>query len=622
MTEKNFKNAITIIGNSRSFGDSSGSVAAARHKHRKLLMKRILIGTLIFAIVAVTAGTVLYNVLFKAGHKEKKYNDGVLNGITATTPGPAGKEDQDGIESTVLSGEVPDWFPGNLKINKLGYSGVASEVVSFRMNETGAGSGIELIPVSVYGEHEQCSGVFYNTKTGEVICLLHAFLAASGSVIPDGYDADVFSDRVRNDVSVIRIYEKEHFTTSDLWIYNSKTGNAERVLLPEDCAGFGELNVMGNCLWNGRLCISVNLVDGSHCIIVVDTGTGETKTVFKNSERQVTGQFLSENLLLISDGGNYFLNLDTLKLVEVIGDYNYYADGTVFSVKNWGWAAINEIEVAAYDVLTGAELENKTVLVQTVLENGVPAFITKNTTTGEEKTVLEYYSGNCYIWSRDYSYFYVFSAVNRKLVCYSAADGEWFSTRVPAVSVEPAVIDGRQYEVYAEYAIAVSDDCHEVTLYYSRTFEERAELPDYTDEKVDSPYWEQYCGIKQHNFVNCSFFTVAYEEDIYHDGNGIIYGSCINDMETFRDVLLICLEGKGEYMEETIKGDFIGSSKLYIRCGSLRMYIWDEGENTYLLMIGNYLTPQKSDLLLYLIPDAVYDSVVERLSRVNSRDVW
>ena len=155
MTEKNFKNAITIIGNSRSFGDSSGPVAAARQKHRKLLMKRILIGTLIFAIAALTAGTVLYNVLFKAGHKEKKYNDGVLNGITATTPGPAGKEDQDGIESTVLSGEVPDWFPGNLKISKLGYSGVASDVVSFRMNETGAGSGIELIPVSVYGEHEQ-----------------------------------------------------------------------------------------------------------------------------------------------------------------------------------------------------------------------------------------------------------------------------------------------------------------------------------------------------------------------------------------------------------------------------------------------------------------------------------
>ena len=581
MTNKKFEEALTIIGNSSGFEENSDLIRdrLLRKRRRNTLFATIAL----VLVIGMTGGVIARNLLLK--------KNGVIQ------------------NDNVPPGEVPNRVPHTFEVKRLLYSDAGDDIISFRTDASGA----DLIPATVLGEHENCSGVYYDVKSGQTICILHEFLSVSGIGIPENCSADIRMDIFRSELAAITIFGTADGKNTGIWLFDRSAGRAEQIRLPEECVSYNELSIYNDCLCNGKLCISVNS-QTNHFVVIYDVETGMITKVAVTDGEFIEGRFLSDNIIQISDGGNHFYNLATKKRVNVIGEYNYYFGGKVYSVKNWGWASRNEISVAAYDAETGTKLYNEPVLVQTVLDNGAPAFITKNTSTGEEKVVIDNYSGNCYTWSRDHAYFYAYSAENRRLACYSAKDGTWFLTQVPGISVEPVEKDGKKFYVYAEYAITVSDDHNKVLLYYTRTLEEAEPIPDHSDEKVDSVYWNEYCEIKDLNFKDSSFFIFSLEEDIKNAEGGIVYGSDSDNMQTLRDIIIDCLENRGERIDKQLTVENKYSAKLHLTAGTLFAYICEEEGVFYLSMNYNKPWPDKSGNEVYEIPENIVERILDRLT--------
>ena len=374
--------------------------------------------------------------------------------------------------------------------------------------------------------------------------------------------------------------------------------------------------VYENCLWNGKLAVGVNPAEGIHFTYVLNTDTGETAVVpgTENNEWS-SASFIGDNILLLTADGYSFLNIDTGVQVEVIGEYNYFTDGKVFSVKNWGWANHNDVEVAVYDASTGAVLDNETVLVKTVLDDGTKVFLAKNSSSGEETVIIDNYDQNAFTWSGDYAYFYVFSAAGRKLVCYSAKDGKWFANQAMGISAVPVTIDGKEYAVDASYALAVSVGNNDVTIYYTRVLDETPVLPDYEDEKVDSAYWDKYIEIKAANFDEKDHFSM------WIDRNSV--GINVKDMTWLRDeILTICDCNRIDKVPDQADSDH---RKLEIHCGSMEISFIEYEDVCFAYLGYNMLIPVGGHgyaAEMYEIPRALIESVVDYYNETYSSGKW
>lgn len=506
-----------------------------------------------------------------------------------------------------VSSESQKWFKDKIVcVKQLSYTALNSEVMT--LNASGIGT--ELISAEAFGEHSDCTGVYYNPDKDEIVCLYHEFLASSQTTLNEGIGVEFIADTVRNELFAVRLYEKTGLSTEGLWIFDRSTNQASSLPLPDGCSGYNELYIYNKSLCNGRLSAGVNTDDGNHFIYVYNTETKKGIKLIESVNPWISAEFLSERILLVTCDGYSFYNVDTGTAVGVIGEYNYYANGKVYSVKNWGWANHNDVEVAAYDAETGAMIENETVLVQTVLDNGAKAFLTKNTTTGEETIVLTDYIQNCYTWTRDGRFFYTYSAANQSLLCYSASDGEWFLSHVPAINTEPVTIDGISQSVFVSYAISVADNGKNVLLYFTRTVEEIPEIPDYGDEKVDSPFWDKYREMKALNFADETCFGFAVKENVNIDGATIYLGS--DDMKGFRDILISCLKEGTLIPDKTAAGEYFHSKELALSCGFLMMDFFSENGKWYLRM--GYHMPQPVGWIteIYEIPKTLFEEINER----------
>ena len=501
---------------------------------------------------------------------------------------------------------APSWFSkGTLKLMPLLYKDLSRKIDSLRPPVIGA----DLIPTTVLGEHEDCPGVFYDPANGSIICLYHEFLEASGVTIPDSRYIEFKLDRVRGELTAVRIYDKNSVRTTDLWMFDRSASRAWRVPLPEGAASYDDINVYSNGLWNGRLCVSVNGGDNAHFISVYDVDNGSYTKVADNSNGSwISGEFIAENIIIISSDGYAFYNMDKGITIDVIGEYNYYANGKVYSVKNNGWALHTEVEVAAYNAATGAKLKNQSVLVRTVLDDGTRVFLVKDSTTGEENVILRNYDYSCYTWSRDYNYFYAFSSAEKRILCYSAADGNYFTNPCSGISVEPVVRDGKNYKVYAEYALAVADNNQDVYIYYTRTLEEMPDIPAYENEKVDSPYWDTYREIKFVNFDKEKVFFVGHKEDIV--GAARISRECY-DMTVLRDFILKCLEQRGDIIDPQLVENRMNHLNTYIFCGSFMMDVFDVDGRYYVSMSGKPCSYYGKNGIMFEIPEALFREMAE-----------
>ncbi|MBO5077858.1 MAG: hypothetical protein J5584_09720 [Clostridia bacterium] len=622
MTDKEFKEAMQAIAGREDSAQYYNGVANFKKKRKAFGTGLVCVAIAAAAVIAVTLGISLSRT---NGRKAPSIDqEPVLAGPTQTTaPMPTTAPDAATVPaSTTLPAPTTapatpenhagsDWFgAASLNVVPLSYAGLDQSLNSL----DAAGFGAELIPASVMGEHAECPGVYYNPLNNEIICLYHEFLRASGVNIPDGQYPEFNPDKVRSGLVAVRIYDTVSVETVDMWIFDRITGTAARVALPDGANSYRELGLYGDCLWDGRLCISINTGSDRHFVDVYNVDDGGSLRIWDHIDGPgVTGSFLTDNIMEISAAGTYFYNIDTGVIAEVAGEYNYSIGGKVYSVKNNGWALHTEVEVAAYDAATGARLENEPVLVRTVLDDGTRVFLVKNSTTGAETVIVRNYAQNCCAWSKDHAYFYAFSEAERRIVCYSAADGEWFTAQCPGISTEPVIRDGKEYAVHADYAIAVADNARDVYIYYSRTFEEIPEIPDYADEKVDSTYWDAYREIKARNFDGETVFYVGHKENIV-DSVQISY-ECY-DMDVLRDFILKCLEQRGEELEWLTRGTGYKYLDSYYSCGVFSLDVYDFN-GRYLISMGGNPTSYYGHGM-YEIPESLFLELHEFNHRSNT----
>lgn len=262
-----------------------------------------------------------------------------------------------------------------------------------------------------------------------------------------------------------------------------------------------------------------------------------------------------------------------------------------------------------YDASTGKTLDNENVLVQTVLDNGEKIFLTKNTTTGEETILLEDFSGNCYTWTNDGQYFYAFSAVNQKLLCYSASDGDWFLSSVPDIDTEPMKIDVNKEAVFTNYALTVNDSGNNVLLYYTRSIVETPNIPDYDEEEVDSPFWNAYREMKALNFADETYFGFAVKENINIRGEGASIYLGNPDMEKFRDIILACFENGTLIPGKMISEENFQNKDLALNCRFLMMDFFRENGKRYISMAYSKQQPVGFINEVYEIPESLFDEI-------------
>ena len=621
MTKKDFNEAMHIIACSEDGEKYYREIKNAK-KRRKSVKTGVICSVAIVGILSVTLFTIKLSRPVK--ELQPTGNSGEALIVVPATDSPVDSNDEppatveitpsaSSNEPDILSifgqadfGSVDthEWFDSNsIAIKLLSYTGLNSGIRTFN----GSGLGTNLISTEVFGEHQDCPGVYYNPDKDEIVCLYHEFLAASKITLNDGFDAEFIADTLKKDLFVVRIYEENGLLTDGLWVFDRSTGYAATLPLPEGCSGYNEVFIYNKSLCNGRLCAGINTDDGKHFIYVYDTETKDGIRLTDSGSAWISAEFLSERILLITNEGYSFYNVDTGKTIDVIGEYNYYAGGKVFSVKNWGWANHNDVEVAAYDAKTGALPDNENVLVQTVLDDGSKVFLTKNTSAGDETVLLSDYSQNCYTWTRDGSFFYAYSAAEQRLLCYSAADGEWFLTQVPALNTEPMAINGGTQAIFVSYAISVADNDKEVLLYFTRTIEEIPETPDYEDERVDSPYWGKYREMKFRNFADEKCFWIAVKENVNVDGATIYYGSA--DMAGFKYFILSCLENGTLLPDKQATGENYLSKELVLNCGSLIMDFFHEDGRCYLSLGYNLPKPLGWTREIYEIPETLFDEI-------------
>lgn len=507
-----------------------------------------------------------------------------------------------------------EWFSDRaLEVKPIYYANVSDQIESFYTSNLGA----NLISTTMFGEHENCPEVYYDPDTDEVVCFYHEFQKASGVT----YDNDTLilftHDVVLPNISIVSVADAVSVRNRSLWVFDSDTKTAGIIPLPDGLSRYEDLYLYNRSVWNGKVCISVNSDEIGHFIYFYDIRTGSFEKVLERKDNGwISGRFLAENIIELTEDGYSFYNTDTGKQVEIVGEYNYFVDGKVYSVRNNGWASRKDVKVAAYDAYTGEKLENETVLVQTVLDDGTMAFLNKNTTTGEETVMLTKYTMGCYTWSRDHRYFYAYSAANKRLICYSAADGLWFFTDVDDIREEQITLDGIDYIVFKNYGIAVSDDCSQVRLYYTRVLFEKETVPEYEDERVDSPCWDKYRELKMKNFEDEKWFSFS-DEGMLHSESGVIHGRNVSDLTAFRDLLIECLESIVQKTDLTYTVENFEKSEYYFSCGILRMYFWRDGDKCYMDMIYNALQPRGGVDEVYEITPECYNRLM-----VHIFDYW
>ncbi|MBQ7445834.1 MAG: hypothetical protein IJS71_07890 [Clostridia bacterium] len=626
MNNNDFLEALSRICNDPDFDDK---IKSGRRKRAGEITKVILCVVMIFAVIV--AIILFGSLLLKESKPSSPMNNGEelldTDPDTGTTigepvlkdspnpektPGPV-YTDMPGSERTPEPLNNDEWLDSTeLQIRLLTYASMSADVTTLYSDNLG----ISHISAEVKGEHRNCPGCYYNVETGEVVCLYHEFLDISGIMIQNGCGLHFYVDRIRSDLVAVSLYDKDSILTKGLWIYDRKAGTVSETGFPEGCAGYEDLYLYKNCLWNGKLAVSVNSAEGMHCIYILSTDTGVVESV-DGTENNVwsSASFIGDNLLLLTSDGYSFFNINTGTSTEVVGEFNYYTDGKVFSVKNWGWANHKEVEVAVYDTETGLAVEDQPVLVKTVLDDGTRVFLAKNTTSGEETVILDNYDQTAYVWSNDYAYFYAFSDMNDKLVCYSSANGKWISSTVPGISTEPVTIDGKEYTVHPSYALAVSDRYNEVALYYMRTFEEIHVLPEDVEEAGDSSYLDKYREIKTANFDEKDHFSIWLDRDSS--------GVNIKDMTWLRDVILTVLEG--DSVNKTLGQYDVEHRKVMIRCGTVQMWFMEYEDVCYAYLGYNMLNPVGGRGYaeeMYEIPQAVLKSVKDFYNETYKSGEW
>ena len=627
MNSNDFLEALSRICNDPDFDNK---IKAGRKKSTVgVITKAIICIVVIFAIIGTV---VLFGVFFLKDSKPSpsiNNSEGALNTDpdSGTPIDEAVLKDKSNLEKTLepVDTKIPDsertpepfnndeWLDSTaLQIRLLTYASMSADVTTLNSDNLG----ISHISAEVKGEHRDCPGCYYNAETGEVVCLYHEFLDLLGITIQKGYGLHFYVDRIRDDLVAVSLYDEETVLTKGLWIYDRKTGTVAEAEFPEGCAGYEDLHLYENCLWNGKLAVSVNSAEGMHYIYILSTDTGVVEAV-DGTENNVwsSASFIGDNILLLTSDGYSFFNINTGTSTEVVGEFNYYTDGKVFSVKNWGWANHKEVEVAVYDAETCAAVEDQPVLVKTVLDDGTRVFLVKNSTSGEETVILDNYDQTAYVWSNDYAYFYAFSDMNDKLVCYSSANGKWISSTVPGISTEPVTIDGKEYTVHPSYALAVSDRYNEVALYYTRAFEEIHVLPEDVEEAGDSPYLDKYKEIKTANFDEKDHFSIWLDRDSS--------GVNIKDMTWLRDVILTVLEG--DSVNKTLGQDDVEHRKVMIRCGTVQMWFMEYEDVCYVYLGYNMLNPVGGRGYaeeMYEIPKAVLESVKDFYNETYKSGEW
>lgn len=635
MNSNDFRDALSEIGNSADIQSMAEAVA----KKRKNTVKITILSAAAVFVVAAVAGVIL---IINSGNN--KVNGGSGNGpvLVADTPSPA-PESTDGegaldtpeaeeptpevnsAEPTALPTEEPTetpeptpephylalepfWAKGEvLSIRNLGYDLIAPDIVSLE----GGSISAKFIPTTVFGEHETCGKLYYNTETGAVFCVYHEFLKASGIEIPEDCAVYYLQDTVREDLICIMIEKRDTLELTDLWLFDMDDGTAARVELPAECESYAEINVYTPGLYNGRLALSVNGADDKHFVSVFNSATGEHAKMLENIDQShISATFLAENVILISKAdGNYAYNTDTGSFFNVVGEHNICFDGLIYSVKNWWGAFHTEVKVAVYDAGTGEKVENRPVLVLTVLDDGSRAIIRVDSDTGEETVIIDQYDERATAWSKDYAYFYAYSSKYNKVLCYSVSSGDWTVAETEPLEKGDVEIDGERYFVFDSYSIAVDENCKDVTLYYTRTVEKLQEIPGYEDERVDSPYWDMYREIKALNGLDqTTRWFVSYKEDRTKYG---WYGHDVSNMEVLRDIILKCLEGRGELIDYNLTEQDYDDVVLYISYGTFRMYFLEKNGQYYLSLCANMAPPRGFVEEYSGIPEALYKEIVD-----------
>ncbi|MBQ3894131.1 MAG: hypothetical protein II739_02290 [Clostridia bacterium] len=527
------------------------------------------------------------------------------------------------------SSEPTTFTQDGVTVTYLSYKNANRELISFNGGSVGA----EMIPTDVMGEHSGCGGVYYNQYTGEIICLEHEFIKASGINVGKERLEFIVDRADRNNVAVTVLYENHH-TPSGIWVMNRSEGTVTALPLPDGYQGFraGVLSLYVSDIYDGVVCVCVNSSQAGHYISLYDYKAGKTETAHYVEGKRTTGVFLTGNILEIQnfwDTPSYdgetevvnhhetlFYNLDTKILVGLQGDSNYYFGGKVFSVDDYQFPSSG---VAAYDAATGEVLANEKVLVIRENKHGsIRQISIKDTTTGEETVITENALASCMAWSDDNSRFYAYSLENGELYCYFTESQTWATISLKGISKDPEQIDGRVYAVFVDYSLAVGDNPEDVTIYYSRTLQEVPETPAYEDERVDSPCWDEYRDIKFWNgFEKETYFQYATRENIIHgDGFGSIHTKRCDDFNLLKSLIIYSLESRGGFTEtkEFKVPDSVLVCAVY--CRSFHMSFYELGDGMFLRIDREYSPLVEVVSGIYEFPKEAFQKIEEALAAI------
>ena len=619
MTREQFREALAAAGEKYVTDEN----ALRKRARSGIIIKSCIIGAaVVFAAGAVLSAVLIFNA--SADPSGGNPSDALVNVDPEVTP----SETQNGILKESDPAETPfgsdscqdNSTPGpsvapsetetGFNVKMLSFQSLEDELVSFGADAFST----RLISSTVKGEHEFCSGVFYDQQTGKIVCFEHEFLSASGMPIPEGCHLDFAIDAKNKNLAAVMIREQYTSRLADLWILDRKSGTASRVPLPGMCADYSEVGLWSRGLRGGMICLSVNTKSGGHFLYMCNSETGEAFVLTKSTGNSfVYGEFLADGILSVHiDGESYFYNTDDDMLTKTVGEYNYCNGGVVFSVRSWGGARHNDVVVAAYDAVTGEALDNMKVIALSFDDNGDGIFILKNTSGGDETVIFDDYIEPCYGWNDDFSYFYAYSEKNSSLLVFDAARQIWETVPLERVPKEPEVINGRTHVVYVSYYLAIGDGPGDVTIYYKRTLWECKETPDYDDEKVDSPYWDEYRDIKFRNFADETSFEYADKSGIC---DNCVYGREIRDMTLLRDIILECLEAKGslykDYRDTNDEGVMVG----HLYCRNFRIIFRQYGDTLCISMPRNVspLADYNDSGSNYVFPESVFRDIEKRI---------
>ena len=499
---------------------------------------------------------------------------------TETPDGPQGTREPYYVEPFWLKGE-------SLTVKKLGYGG-SSNIVSFGEGSVSA----KIIPTTVFGEHENCGKVYYNTETNETYCVYHEFLKASGVTVPEGYYIYYEQDTVRDDLMCIKIVDPGDLGTTDLWLFDMDDRLAKRVGLPEGSGSYKDIKIYTPGLCNGKLALCVSDDIGDCYISIFNSGTGEYQDFGKDAGlKSLTCTFLTETVLEVSTPDGYYAwNTANSRMFKLIGEHNIVFDGLLYSVKNWWGGYHKDVEVAVYNVETGLLRKGSGgVLALAVMDDGSYGVLSIDDETGKETVIMDHYTEGATAWSKDHAYFYAYSARDNRVLCYSVSACQWTFADVAPITKDPVLVEGTLYAVFNSCRLAVDDNCREVTLYHTRTLEEIPDLPDFEEQRVDSPYWDDYRDIAANNrFSETDRWYVTYKED--RVGTGWI-GHDVANMDALRDIILLCLETRGERLKYDLTESDYDFFKMSFSYSTFRMEFFEKDGRYYLNLSANRQPP-------------------------------